>query len=82
MNEKTVSIILVAISSLTSLFFMIKGNFELAVLFLTLMFTFSHYFRSRAFAQKGLHKEAGWMKKMSITFAVLTVIVLVVTVMG
>lgn len=80
MNQKVISIILVGASSLASLFFVIKGEFELAVLFLTLMFTFSNFFRSLSFAKDGLEKEAKWMKKMSLVFAVLTVIVFFVVI--
>lgn len=82
MNQKVLSIILVGASSLASLFFVIKGQFELAVLFLTLMFTFSNFFRALSFAKEGLEKEAKWMKKMSIIFAILTVIVLFVVLKG
>ena len=82
MNEKIVSTILVACSSLAALFFVIKQNFELAILFLTIMFTFTNFFRYRSFKQQGLEKEAKWMRNTSILFAVLVLIVLVTIITG
>lgn len=76
MNEKIVSTILVAISSIAALFFVVQKNFELAILFLTLMFTFSNFFRARAFKEKGYIKEAKWMKVMSIFFGISSILVL------
>ena len=82
MNEKIVSLILVTISSLLALYFVIVGNFELAVLFLTIMFTLTNFFRYRSFSQQGMEKEAKWMRNTSVLFAVLTLIVLVVVITG
>ena len=78
MNEKIVSTILVACSSLAALFFVIKQNFELAILFLTIMFTFSNFFRARSFKEQGYIKEAKWMKSMSIFFGISSILVLVI----
>ena len=82
MNEKIVSMILVTISSLLALYFVIVGNFELSVLFLTLMFTLTNFFRYRSFMQQGMKKEAKWMRNTSVLFAALAVIVLVVVITG
>ena len=78
MNNKVISTILVAGSSFAALFFVIKQNFELAILFLTLMFTFTNFFRARTFKEQGYIKESGWMKKMAIFFGICTVVVLIV----
>jgi hypothetical protein len=78
MNEKIVSTILVACSSLAALFFVIKQNFELAILFLTIMFTFTNFFRARSFKEQGYVKEAKWMKAMSIFFGISSILVLVI----
>ena len=77
MNEKIVSTILVAFSSLAALFFVVKQNFELAILFLTIMFTFSNFFRARSFKEQGYVKEAKWMKSMSIFFGICSILVLI-----
>ena len=82
MNEKIVSMILVTISSLLALYFVIVNNFQLAVLFLTIMFTLTNFFRYRSFTQQGMEKEAKWMRNTSVLFAALAVIVLVVVITG
>jgi choline-glycine betaine transporter len=78
MNNKIVSTILVACASLLALFFVIKQNFELAVLFLTIMFTFSNFFRSRSFKEQGYEKESKWMKSMAIFFGICSILILIV----
>ena len=80
MNEKIVSTILVACSSLAAVFFVIKQNFELAIFFLTIMFTFSNFFRARSFKDQGYVKEAKWMKSMSIFFGICSIIVLIIVI--
>ena len=82
MNEKVVSMILVAISSLLALYFVVVNHFQLAVLFLTIMFTFTNFFRYRSFKQQGLEKEAKWMRNTSVLFAVLVLVVLVTIITG
>ncbi|MEO4054929.1 hypothetical protein [Solibacillus sp. CAU 1738] len=76
MNEKVLSTILVAICSVFAIFFVIKQNFELAVLFLTLMFTFSNFFRYRSFMSQGNIKEAKWMRGLAIFFSIASIAVL------
>lgn len=76
MNEKNVSMVLVIVASITSLFFIVKQNVELAVFALMIMFTLTNYFRYRSFSEKGYVKEAKWMKGMSIFFAIAAIVVL------
>ncbi len=80
--EKMISLVLVAASSLSALFFIIKQNMDAAILSMTIMFTLTNFFRSRTFKQKGHDKEAKWMQKMSLVFAVLSVLVVVVMLAG
>ncbi|KGR86080.1 hypothetical protein [Lysinibacillus odysseyi] len=82
MNEKVISLTLVTISSLLALYFVIVGNFELAVLFLTIMFTFTNFFRYRSFQQKGMEKEAKWMRNTAFFFGLLVLVVLYIVVAG
>lgn len=77
-----ISLVLVAATSLSALFFIIKQNMEAAILSMTIMFTLTNFFRSRTFKEKGYEKESKWMKKMSITFAILSVVVLGVMITG
>ena len=55
---------------------------EAAILAMTIMFTFTNFYRSRTFKEKGHEKEAKWMRTMSIVFAVLSAVVLFVIVAG
>lgn len=80
--EKTISLVLVAASSLSALFFIIKQNMDAAILSMTIMFTITNLFRSRTFKQKGHDKEAKWMQKMSMIFAILSVLVVIVMLAG
>lgn len=82
MNEKVISLVLVTISSLLALYFVIKGNFELAVLFLTIMFTFTNFFRYRSFKQQGMEKEAKWMRNTAFFFLLLVFVVLYIVIAG
>ena len=80
--EKTISLVLVAASSLSALFFIIKQNMDAAILSITIMFTLTNFFRSRTFKEKGHDKEASWMRKMSIIFAILSILVVVIMLAG
>ena len=80
--EKVILIILVACASLSALFFIIKQNMEAAILAMTIMFTFTNFYRSRTFKEKGHEKEAKWMRTMSIVFAILSAVVLFVIIAG
>ena len=81
MNEKILSITLIVLSSVLALVFMFMNNFNLAVLFMTLLFMFSNFFRYRSFKEKGMKKEAKWMLTSAGIFAVLFLIVLFVVVL-
>ncbi len=78
MNEKKISIALVALSSITAFYFVIKQNFEMAILFLTIMFTFTNFFRARSFKADGYVKESKWMKAMSIFFGISSILILII----
>lgn len=76
MNAKLVSGILVTITSLLAVFFVIKQNFNLAVLFISLMFTITNTFRAKNMEKQGFTKEAKWMKAMALFFGVATLVIL------
>ncbi|MCH7323651.1 MULTISPECIES: hypothetical protein [Solibacillus] len=80
--ERMISLVLVAASSLSALFFIIKQNMDAAILSMTIMFTITNFFRSRTFKEKGHDKEANWMRKMSMIFAILSVLVVVIMLNG
>lgn len=66
----------IVVAALASLIFIIKGNFNMAVLFMTVVFALSNGYRAVSFKEKGYIREAKWMRGMSITFVVLFFIVL------
>lgn len=70
MSEKVVSLIIVAVLSLLAVYFVVIGNFEYAVLCITLMFTLSNLFRYRSFKQQGQLKEAKWMLTMAVILGI------------
>lgn len=76
MNRKWIAGILIAAVSIAALVFIIKGNINLAVLFMTALFALSNGFRAVSFKEKGFEKEAKWMKGMSIFFVIAFIIVL------
>lgn len=80
--EKALSLVLVAAASLSALFFIVKKNMEAAILSMTIMFTLTNFFRSRTFKEKGHIKESKWMRNMSITFAILSAVVLFIIITG
>lgn len=69
--ERIISLAAVAVSSLLAVWFIIQNNFELAVLFLTVLFTLTNFTRYRSFKRQGLEKEAKWMRGTTILFSVL-----------
>lgn len=81
-NEKAISLLLVAAASFSALYFIIQRNMNAAILSMTIMFTLTNFFRSRTFKEQGHEKESKWMKKMSITFAVLSLLVLFIMITG
>lgn len=81
MNEKILSISLIVLTSVLALVFVFLNNFNVAVLFMTLMFMFSNFFRYRSFKSKGMDKEAKWMLISAGIFAFLFIVVLVVVIL-
>lgn len=81
MNRKWIAGILIAAVSIAALVFIIKGNINLAVLFMTALFALSNGFRAVSFKEKGFEKEAKWMKGMSIFFVIAFILVLLTVIL-
>lgn len=71
----------VVVSSALAIYFVIQGSLNLAVLFMTLVFVFTNSYRAITFKERGMDKEAKWMKGMAVFFAVAFIGVLVLTVL-
>jgi len=81
MNRNWIAGILMAAVSIAALIFVIKGNLNLAVLFMTALFALSNGFRAISFKEKGFVREAKWMKGMSIFFIAAFVVILILIVL-
>lgn len=76
MNRKLLQGLLIAALSIASLVFIVVGDLDIAVLFMTLLFVLTNGFRYRQMKEKGMEREAKWMLGMSVMFVVLFFVVL------
>lgn len=76
MNRKLWQGLLIAGLSIASLVFIVMGDLDIAVLFMTLLFVLTNGLRYRQMKEKGMDREAKWMLGMSILFIVLFFVVL------
>lgn len=76
MKKKWIIGIVIVAAAIASLVFIIVGNLNMAVLFMTAIFAFSNGYRAVSFKEKGYVREAKWMKGMAILFAILFFVVL------
>ena len=76
MNAKWIQGIATALLSLLALTFLIMGDLEIAVLFMTVLFVLTNSFRYRQMKAQGMDREAKWMLGMAIIFAILFFVVL------
>ncbi|MEG0260196.1 MAG: hypothetical protein RR595_01410 [Lysinibacillus sp.] len=75
---KWISSILVAVLSAVAIIFVVKRNFDLAALSMTVMFALSNGFRAKSFKEQGYAKEAKWMQYMAVFFGIASLGVLVI----
>ena len=76
MNAKWIQGISMALLSLLALTFLIMGDLEIAVLFMTVLFVLTNSFRYRQMKAQGMDREAKWMLGMAVIFAILFFVVL------
>ncbi|MFF2753887.1 hypothetical protein ACFVR1_09045 [Psychrobacillus sp. NPDC058041] len=76
MKKNWIIAIVIIAAAIASLVFIILGNLNMAVLFMTAIFAFSNGYRAISFKEKGYVREAKWMKGMTILFAILFFVVL------
>ncbi|MTD31559.1 hypothetical protein [Planomicrobium sp. YIM 101495] len=76
MNPKILQGVALAVLSITALFFLIRGQMEIAVLFMTVLFVMTNSFRYRQMKAQGMDREAKWMFGMAVIFAILFFVVL------
>jgi len=76
MKRNWIAGVLIGIASILALVFVIRGNLNMAVLFMTVLFALTNGFRAVSFKEKGFVREAKWMKGMSIFFSVAFLVML------
>lgn len=76
MNPKIIQGVLILLLAITAIAFLFMGSMEIAVLFMTLLFVLTNTFRYRQMKERGMHREAKWMKGMAIIFGILFFVVL------
>lgn len=76
MNSKILQGLLIAALSIASLVFVVMGDLDFAVLFMTVLFVLTNSFRYRQMKARGMDREAKWMLGMSVIFVVLFFVVL------
>lgn len=76
MSSKILQGLLIAGLSIAALVFIVMGDLDFAVLFMTVMFVLTNGIRYRQMKEKGMNREAKWMLGMSAIFAVLFFVVL------
>jgi len=81
MNRNWIAGLLLAAVSIAALVSIIKGNLNLAVLFMTSLFALTNGFRAISFKEKGYEREAKWMKGMSIFFTIAFFVILILIIM-
>jgi len=81
MNRNRIAGLLIAAVSIAAIVFIIKGNMNFAVLFMTAMFALTNGFRAVSFKEKGFEREAKWMKWMSILFSVGCIVILILIIL-
>ncbi|SES28859.1 hypothetical protein [Psychrobacillus sp. OK032] len=76
MKNKWIFGVLIVGFAITALVFIVQGNLNLAVLFMTVIFALSNGYRAISFKEKGYVREAKWMRTMAIIFTVLFFVML------
>ncbi len=76
MNPKVLQGILILLLSILAIVFLFMGSMEIAVLFMTLLFVLTNTFRYKQMKERGMDREAKWMKGMAIIFGILFFVVL------
>ncbi|MBT2584034.1 hypothetical protein [Planococcus sp. ISL-109] len=76
MSAKIIQGVLILFLSIIAIAFLFMGRMEIAVLFMTLLFVLTNTFRYKQMKERGMDREAKWMKGMAIIFAILFFVVL------
>ncbi|MFC5602138.1 hypothetical protein [Sporosarcina koreensis] len=76
MTQKKAGVIGIVLLGAVTLFFVIRGQLDFAILTMMALFTLTNASRAKSFKEQGYDRESRWMRYLSILFAVSFVIVL------
>lgn len=69
-------------AAVASLFFIIKLEFNYAVLAMVALFSMTNGARARSFRNQGMERESKWMRWMSMFFGVAFIVLLIYSLVG
>lgn len=78
MNRKKVFITSIILIAIVTLYFVIKGKFDIAILAMMALFTLTNASRASSFKEQGYERESKWMRYLSILFAGAFVVVFII----
>lgn len=81
MTQKKASIIGIVLLAVVTLFFVVKGKLDYAILTMMALFTLTNASRAKTFKEQGYDRESRWMRYLSILFAVSFVVVLLLIIL-
>ncbi|MCG7346355.1 hypothetical protein MHZ92_19815 [Sporosarcina sp. ACRSL] len=70
------TVIGVVLLGVVTLFFVVRGQLDLAILTMMALFTLSNASRAKSFKEQGFDRESKWMRYLSILFAISFFVVL------
>ncbi|BAQ08963.1 cation transport ATPase [Bacillus sp. OxB-1] len=82
MNLKWISGIAIVLAGVASLYFIVKGNLNYAVLAMTALFTMTNGFRAKSFREQGFERQSKWMAGMASFFGIAFIGILIYIVWG
>ncbi|MCM3744983.1 hypothetical protein M3193_12605 [Sporosarcina luteola] len=77
MNQKIAGIIGIVLLGIVTLFFVVRGKLDYAILTMMALFTLTNASRAKSFKEQGFERESKWMRYLSILFAISFIVVLV-----
>lgn len=81
MNLKRTGVIGIVLLGVVTLFFVIKGKLDFAILTMMALFTLTNASRAKSFKEQGYERESKWMRYLSILFALSFVVVLLLIIL-
>ncbi|MCM3638328.1 hypothetical protein M3152_11525 [Sporosarcina luteola] len=81
MNLKRTGVIGIVVLLVVTLFFVVRGNLDFAILTMMALFTLTNASRAKSFKEQGHERESRWMRYLSILFALSFVVVLLLIIL-